>query len=399
MFDINSRLSKYILLCMIVIILLIIIFVLKEMTKYQYLNYNSTFFGGNCQFNPSDIAYEEVAEELDKQSEIIEFIKKILNAGDDAKVIFTSGATEGIATVMHWCNYINKYGIVLGSRLDHESVKANAENYGYKYKILDIDNMKNINNIINDGENISMIFMTHVSSKTGEIYPLDQLPKMQYLSKTYMAGGNEPENLIQNLTQNIVTLQQKPMRILDITQSIGKIPIDMQKYDIDGAMFSMHKLGGELNTGILVIRDTFKHEFVPLIAGSQQNNLRGGTYNSYAFDQLPLLLNDYPYDYNDCKERWITAEKYISENLNSKSRLKPKLIKPILNHVYNTFLIQLNDCGLGIIKELSDNGIYISSSSACSTKNKDKYIRISFLKSSDLTNITLKKIINEINNA
>lgn len=384
---------------MIVIILLIIIFVLKEMTKYQYLNYNSTFFGGNCQFNPSDIAYEEVAEELDKQSEIIEFIKKILNAGDDAKVIFTSGATEGIATVMHWCNYINKYGIVLGSRLDHESVKANAENYGYKYKILDIDNMKNINNIINDGENISMIFMTHVSSKTGEIYPLDQLPKMQYLSKTYMAGGNEPENLIQNLTQNIVTLQQKPMRILDITQSIGKIPIDMQKYDIDGAMFSMHKLGGELNTGILVIRDTFKHEFVPLIAGSQQNNLRGGTYNSYAFDQLPLLLNDYPYDYNDCKERWITAEKYISENLNSKSRLKPKLIKPILNHVYNTFLIQLNDCGLGIIKELSDNGIYISSSSACSTKNKDKYIRISFLKSSDLTNITLKKIINEINNA
>lgn len=395
MLDVNSSLFKYILLTIIVIILIIIIFVLKKMSKYQYLNYNSTFFGGNCQFNPSDIAYEEVAEELDKQSEIIEFIKKILNAGEDAKVIFTSGATEGIATVMHWCNYINKYGIILGSRLDHESVKANAENYGYKYKILDVDNIKNINNIINDNENISMIFMTHVSSKTGEIYPLDQLPKMQYLSKTFMAGGNEPENL----TQNIITLQQKPIRVLDITQSIGKIPIDMQKYDINAVMFSMHKLGGEFNTGVLVIRDTFKHEFVPLIAGSQQNNLRGGTYNSYAFDQLPLLLKDYPYNYNDCKERWITAEKYISENLNSESRLKPKLIKPTLNHVYNTFLIQLNDCGLGIIKKLSDDGIYISSSSACSTKNKDKFIRISFLKSSELSNETLKKIINEINNS
>lgn len=381
--------TKFILtICMsitLVIILIVVIFVLKEMTEFKYLNYNSTFFGGSAQFNPSDIAYEEVADELDKQAEIMTYIKKILNAGDNAKVIFTSGATEGIATVMHWCNNVNKYGVVVGSRLDHESVKTNAENYGYEYKILNVDKIRDI------PENVAMLFITHVSSKTGEIYPLSKLPKMQYLTKTTTGGGDEPETT----STGVVTLQQRPLRILDITQSIGKIPIDMTKYDIDAAMFSMHKLGGELNTGVLVIRNDFK--FTPLIAGSQQNGSRGGTYDAYAFDKLPMLMKEYPYDIQDCKTRWLSAVKYLNEHLDSESRLKPRLLEPRLDHVFNTLLIQLDDCGLGTIKRLSEKGIYVSSSSACSTKNKDKYIRISFLKSSDLTNKALEKIVKEIN--
>lgn len=354
------------------------------MTSYNYLNYNSTFFGGS--FNPSDIAYEEVADELDRQVEVMDFIKKIVNSGDDAKVIFTSGATEGIASIMHWCQSVNKYGRVIGSRLDHESVKANAELYGYKYVMLDLSKQL--------PDDTAMIFMTHVSSKTGEIYPLDKMQNLQYLSKTTMAGGSEPEST----NPNVKTLQQRPLRILDVTQSIGKIPIDMIKYDIDAAMFSMHKLGGELGTGVLVIRETFK-KFVPLIAGSQQNSLRGGTYNAYAFNNIPILFKDYPYDYKSCKERWISAEKYISEHLDSTARLGPKLVKPTFDHVYNTFLIELNDCGMGVIKKLSDDGIYLSSSSACSTNSKNKYIRISFLNGKDLSDKVLKQIVNCINNS
>lgn len=359
------------------------------MTEYKYLNYNSTFFGGAAQFNPSDIGYSEVMEETERQNEISTLIKNLINAGDNAKVIYTSGATEGIATVMHWCNSVNRYGVVVGSRLDHESVKVNAENYGYKYVVVNVDS-----NIIYP-ENTTMIFMTHVSSKTGEKFPFYKLPKMQYLTDTSMAGGNLPETT----GDYVQTLQQRPLRILDITQSIGKIPIDMKKYDIDAVMFSMHKLGGELNSGVLVVRETKNRKFVPLIAGSQQDNYRGGTYNAYAYDTLPLLLKDYPYNLEDCKDRWISAKKYLIEHLDKSARLKPHLLEPRLDHVYNTLLIQLDDCGLGVIKTLSDNGIYVSSSSACSSKNKDKFIRISFLQSKDLKDKTLKKIVDVINNA
>lgn len=357
------------------------------MTAYEYLNYNSTFFGGSAQFNPSDVAYEEVSEELERQAEVMTFIKKYLNAGDDAKVIFTSGATEGIATVMHWCQHINRFGCVVGSRLDHDSVKANAENYGYKYHVL------NLEKLIEIPEDAAMLFMTHVSSRTGEIYPLSKLSKMQYLTKTTMAGGDKPETT----SSVVLTLQQRPLRILDITQSIGKIPIDMTKFDIDAAMFSMHKLGGDLNSGVLVLRNHEK--FVPLIAGTQQDGARGGTYDAYAFNRLPLLLKEYPYNLKECKSRWLLAEKYLLDNLNPEARLKPKLLEPRLDHVFNTLLIQLDDCGLGVIKKLSDKGIYVSSSSACSTKNKDKFIRISFLKGSELTESILKKIVKEINEA
>lgn len=395
---ISENYKFFIVAIILTLILIIVLFVLKKMTAYNYLNYNSTFFGGST-FNPSDIAYEEVADELDRQVEVMDFIKKVVNAGDDAKVIFTSGATEGIASVMNWCKNINKYGSIVGSELDHESVQANVENYGFKYKqlnLFDVNDNKKQQPKEKFPEDTAMIFMTHISSRTGEVYPLEITQNLQYLTKTLMAGGSEPENT----NSNVKTLQQRPLRVLDITQSIGKIKIDMIKYDIDAAMFSLHKLGGELGAGVLIIRDSNLSDdkkFKPLIAGNQQNGLRGGTYNAYIFNNFPILYKDYPYDYESCKTRWLSAEKYISEHLDENARLKPKLIQPKLDHVYNTLLIELNDCGMGVIKQLSDKGIYISSSTACSTNSKNKFIRISFLKDKDLSDKVLKQIVDAIN--
>ena len=41
--------------------------------------------------------------------------------------------------------------------------------------------------------------------------------------------------------------------------------------------------------GKLIINEPKYAKFKPLLSGSQQDNLRGGTYNSYAYQNIPQL--------------------------------------------------------------------------------------------------------------
>lgn len=65
----------------------------------------------------------------------------------------------------------------------------------------------------------------------------------------------------------------------DLTQALGKIPIDVQKLQLDYATFSAHKIGGPLGVGALYVRKGVP--FTPLISGgNQEGKRRGGTYNT-----------------------------------------------------------------------------------------------------------------------
>lgn len=339
--------------------------------KKYYLNYNSTYLtGGN--YNPSDIAYPEISRLSDSEENVKEFIKKYVNSKDDTEVIFTSGATEAIANCMFWAQSYNKYGTVVGSRLDHDSVKLNAENMNLTYNQTNIDVDK-----IKLPSNTSMVFITHVGPRTGEIYPIDNLPTEEYLSEN--SGHDDDSKKLK---------QFRPLRIADITQSIGKIKIDMDRYDLNAVFFSLHKISGDYNCGVLVVKDSTDYPFKPLIAGHQQKGMRGGTYNTYSYLNLRKLINAYEdeYDYKSCKKAWENA---VAEFKKSKIQV----VEPILDHTYNTILIKRKGCSLGLINELADSGIYIGASTACNTKNKDTFIRISFIDGDQLKLKTVNKII------
>lgn len=360
---------------LIVILILVILVVIKLMEpKRKYLNYNSTYMTGG-RYNPSDNAYPETIQLSSTEESIKNFISKYVNCSGNSKVIFTSGATEAIANCVFWAKSYNRYGVIAGSRLDHDAIKLNAENMDLTYKEIDIDNGK-----ITLPKNTSMVFITHVCPKTGEIYPIDKISKQRYLSENHYDDDYLKE-----------AAQYKPIRVADITQSIGKIKINMDDLDLNAVFFSLHKLSGDYNCGVLVVKDSTDFPFKPLIAGHQQRGMRGGTYNSYSYLSLPKLIRAYEseYDYASCKEAWENAVKEFKD-------AKIDVVEPKLNHTYNTILIKRKGCSLGLINDLAEKGIYIGASTACNTKNKDTFIRISFIDGDQLKPKTVKKIIEAI---
>lgn len=355
----------------IVVVLVIICVKTFLIPSKMYLNYNSTFMNGG-KFNPSDLAYDEVQDLRMDEERVKSYIKTVVGASDSSEVIFNSGATEGIATVINWAKQLNCHGSVLGSQFDHSTVEDNCKNQGLQYHKLEITPTEKISTDINTG----LVFVTHVSPTTGEIYPIENLSRYHYLS-----DGED------SLDQDTVR-QYRPIIAMDISQSIGKIPVEMKKNKINAVFFSMHKIGGVMNTGVLVIDD--QHKFVPLIAGNQQHKLRGGTYNLYDFLDFEQIYTDFVefYDHDKCKKEWAKSMKQL-DGLN--------VYKPKFEHLHNTILIDVNHCNAGIINQLSGYGIYVGGSSACSAETPDQVdtkIRISFLNS--VNHSAVKKIIKAI---
>ena len=67
----------------------------------------------------------------------------------------------------------------------------------------------------------------------------------------------------------------------DLTQVLGKIPINVHELGLDYATFSAHKIGGPVGVGALYIKEGVP--FTPLIiGGNQEHKRRGGTYNTVA---------------------------------------------------------------------------------------------------------------------
>lgn len=388
---------------LITVLIVVIIFELKSMhpfNKIVYLNSNSTKALQNGYLNPSDLGYPEILNQRSKLLSFEDHIKKIVGASNDAKVIINSGATESIANIMFWTKKLNRYGCVVGSKFDHGCVRDNANLYELQYS----------QNIRKLPENTACVFMTQVNGSTGEIFNIENYRKNILGNYIRPKGIGNTLWTDENECNDIVPLQFRPLLVIDASQSINKVPIKMKEWEVDAVFFSLHKLGGPEGIGIMVVDN---NSFVPLIAGKQQQHLRGGTLPLESVLDYAEIFDDVD-DYNQRIDTWNHAHEYLS-----KAGLK--VYTPKNKHLYNTLLVEVNECPLGIISELADEGIYIGNVSSCEnedifnkeetkggTKNNTtqegpkavnegpKAIRISFENDTKIDNSTLDKIIGHL---
>ena len=114
-------------------------------------------------------------------------------------------------------------------------------------------------------------------------------------------------------------------------------------------------------------------------------------------------------DFNERKDAWTKSfQKLKAAGLT--------IYEPKGSHLYNTFLIDVHKCPLGIVNSLAQKNIYVGTASACKNEelvnnadqsehisggNKpfDKSIRISFSKSKEIDDPILDEIIDEIKNS
>ncbi|MCA1032358.1 cysteine desulfurase [Bacillus timonensis] len=267
------------------------------------------------------------------------------------EVIFTSGGSESNNLAIKGVAFQNhlRGKHIITTKIEHPSVSETCkqlEQLGFRitylpvnsHGFINIDDLKN--EICDDTILVSVI---HVNNEIGSVQPVEAVGK---LLKHY------PKILFH----------------IDHVQGVGKVPIDLKKANIDLCSISAHKFHGLKGNGILYVRDGIK--LSPLIAGgSQEMVVRSGTENvagivamakalRLTFDNLEVNINKL----NDVKNTYVEKLTIIPQ---------VKIHSPIQNvapHIINFSVPNMK--AEVFVHMLEEEGIFVSTTSACSSKKK-----------------------------
>jgi len=182
----------------------------------------------------------------------------LINASPE-EIIFTGCGTESDSTAI-WATIssIPDKKHIITSRVEHPAVKNLYEHLakkGYKVTFVPVDRQGNLDldffydHLTDDTALVSIMW---ANNETGVIFPIDEITQ----------AANDRGVVLHT----------------DAVQAVGKIPVDVQKTNVDLLSFSGHKIHAPKGVGALYVRKGTK--FTPfLIGGHQENGRRGGTEN------------------------------------------------------------------------------------------------------------------------
>jgi len=188
----------------------------------------------------------------------------------------------------------------------------------------------------------ALITLTHVNNETGAIMPMSEISEIRN------------------------SMNAKTKIHLDCVQSLGKIPILLNEWNIDFASFSGHKIHGVKGIGMLYVRSG--NRVAPLlIGGGQQRGLRSGTESPYLAASISLAIDKayenmaVSYD-NIFKCKQILLDKLVSlhATIHSPENSCPYIVNFTLGSIEPETLLHA----------MEQEDIYISTVSACASKTK-----------------------------
>ncbi|MDD3175084.1 MAG: cysteine desulfurase family protein [Candidatus Nanoarchaeia archaeon] len=266
---------------------------------------------------------------------------------EDKEIIFTGSGTESTNLAILGFARKKKKGHVIVSAIEHHAVLHPAlrlKEEGFEVTVLNVDN---------DG-----------------LISLDELEK-SIKNNTILVSINYANNEIGTIQEisNIGEICHKHNVIFhtDACQATPYLDLDVEKLNVDMMTLNGSKLNGPKGVGVLYIKKGIELE--PLIyGGGQENNLRSGTEN------VPLIVGF-------AKALEIARENRV-ENYRHVLKLSKKLTRGLFkipncqingsterrlpNNVNFSFL---NVEGEALILLLNEEGIYVSTASACSSKS------------------------------
>ena len=278
-------------------------------------------------------------EKIDESSKYIgDYFKT-----DKKNVIYTSGSSESNNLVIKGIAEIrkNKGNKIIISAVEHSSVVAPCSylaNLGYDVSVISLDkngivNLDELESEIDD--NTILVSICAVDSELGTIQPVERIA-------------------------DIVKRHPNCVFHTDATQAIGKVNVN---YDgVDFITFAPHKFFGLNGFGCLINRNDIK--LIPLIHGGKSTTIyRSGTPVTA---NVIALKESFKIATNELESR----KEYITK-LNNKLRSEFKRFDCIhinspISAIPNTLNISLiNNDTKEVLKELEDNGIYLSITTAC----------------------------------
>ncbi|WP_343192163.1 IscS subfamily cysteine desulfurase [Buchnera aphidicola (Formosaphis micheliae)] len=186
-------------------------------------------------------------------------IANLINS-DSRELIFTSGATEANnLAIKGICEFYKKKGNhIITVSTEHKSVIDTCrvlENHGFYVTYINplkngLINLEDLKNSIN--KQTILVSIMHVNNEIGIIQDICNISKICRLNKIFLH--------------------------VDATQSVGKIPTNVEVLGVDLMSFSAHKIYGPKGIGCLYIRRKPRVRISALIhGGGHERGMRSGT--------------------------------------------------------------------------------------------------------------------------
>lgn len=285
-----------------------------------------------------------------KLKECREILSKTINANEN-EIYFNSGGSEGNNSILkgilksgtHLITTPFEHASILNTikKLEDNKVKVTFLKINEEGKI-DLEHLRN--SITKETTLISII---HVNNEIGVIQDLKTIGEI------------------------IKESSSRAKFHVDAVQSYGKIPIDVKKMNIDFLTVSGHKFHGPKGVGFIYVRKP--NNLTPLIeGGAQEFGIRAGTQNIAGIMGMSLASK-------------ITNDR-INENYKKVFQIKKKIIgkleyieniriNSLLNEDYSPYILNVSFRGIRgevLLHFLEESGIYVSTGSACSSKEREK---------------------------
>ncbi|MCE7745197.1 MAG: cysteine desulfurase NifS [Candidatus Heimdallarchaeota archaeon] len=310
--------------------------------KKEMMKFFSDEFGNASQM------YEYGRNAAMAVQEARERVAKLIGAEQEREIIFNSGGTEADNTALKGIMLAkrNKKKHMITSVIEHPAILRTAEfleTQGIKVTYLPVDNFGLIS--LEDlkqeiSSETALVSIMHANNEIGTIEPVKEIGEI-----AHDAGA---------------------LFHTDAVQTVGKIPVDVKKLNIDLLSLSSHKLYGPKGVGALYKKQGIRLE--PLMhGGGHEKGYRSGTENVSGIVGLGKATEIAQKELLKEKEKLTKMRDRIIDNM-------LKLEDTVLNghrtkrlpHNANISFKYVE--GEALILRLDAKGIYGSTGSACSTK-------------------------------
>lgn len=285
-----------------------------------------------------------------KLKECREILARTINASEN-EIYFNSGGSEGNNLVLkgslkdgvHFITTPFEHASILNTikKFEDKDVKVTFLKIKENGKI-DLEHLKN-----SITKETVLISIMHVNNEIGVIQDLEEI------------GQIIKEN------------SNRAKFHIDAVQSYGKLFIDVKKMNIDFLTVSAHKFHGPKGVGFIYIKKP--NALIPLIeGGAQEFGLRAGTQNVPGIMGMSLASKNANHNMKENYEKVLKIKKKFIDKLREIPDIR---INSLLNEEFSPYILNVSFVGARgevLLHFLEEAGIYVSTGSACSSKEREK---------------------------